>query len=336
MKALSRLAVAGVVVCLLLAAAAAADAAETKTFRIARQPGLVYLQAVLMEERKLIEKHAAALGMPDVKLEWSVITSGGVVTEAILSNTVDLAVTGVSNMLLAWSRTNGAIKSVAGVSGMPQLLLTRNPAVKTIKDFGPDDRIAVPTIRASMQAMILGMALEQAYGPGNHGRLDSNQVQLGHPDATQALLSPTHEVNSHLSIAPFYEIALKAPAVHVVLDSTDVLGGPGTITNAWGTAKFVEANPVKMTAFLAALDEASALIARDPEGVSEIYLAATQERISVAELAALIRQPTSIFSATPRRTMIFADYMNRIGMIKTKATSWKDYTFPAIHERDGS
>ncbi len=321
--------------CLLLGGMGA-RAAETNEFRIARQPGLVYLQAVLMEERKLIEKQAAALGMPDVKLQWSVITSGGVVTEAILSNTVDLAVTGVSNLLLAWARTNGAIKAVAGVSGMPQLLITRNPAIKTIKDFGLNDRIAVPTIKASMQAMILGMALEQAYGPGNHGRLDSNQVQLGHPDATQAVLTPTHEVNSHLSIAPFYEIALKSPTVHVVFDSTDVLGGPGTITNAWGTARFVDANPTKMKAFLAALDEASAMVNADPEGVARIYLAATKEAISVAELAALIRQPTSIWSSTPVRTMIFADYMFRIGMIKTKATGWKDYHFAAIHDRNGS
>ncbi len=321
---------------LLLAGIAPAQAAETKEFRIARQPGLVYLQAVLMEERKLIEKHAAALGMPDVTLKWSVITSGGVVTEAILSNTVDLAVTGVSNLLLAWSRTNGGIKAVAGVSGMPQVLITRNPAVKTIKDFGPDDRIAVPTIKASMQAMILGMALEQAYGMGNHGRLDSNQVQLGHPEATQALLTPNHEINSHLSIPPFYDIALKSPTIHAVFESTDVLGGPTTITNAWGTAKFVEANPIKMKAFLAALDEASEMVTRNPEGVSEIYLAATREKITVAELATLIRQPTSIWSATPKRTMIFAEYMVRIGMIKTKPASWKDYHFVPIHDRDGS
>lgn len=336
MTTLLRRVLLGAGACLLLAAAVPAHAAETKEFRIARQPGLVYLQAVLMEERKLIEKHAAALGMSDVTMKWSVITSGGVVTEAILSNTVDLAVTGVSNLLLAWSRTNGGIKSVAGVAGMPQVLITRNPAIKTIQDFGPNDRIAVPTIKASMQAMILGMALEQAYGLGNHGKLDSNQVQLGHPDATQAVLTPTHEVNSHLSIPPFYDIALRSPGVHAVLNSNDVLGGPTTITNAWGTARFADANPIKMKAFLAALDEASAMVVKDPEGVSEIYLATTQEKISVAELAALIRQPTSIWSATPKRTMVFAEYMARIGFIKTKPASWKDYHFAAIHERDGS
>ena len=201
---------------------AVATAAETNDFHVARQPGLVYIQAIIMEEKKLIEKHAAALGMKDVKVRWSIITSGGVMTEAVISNSIDMAITGVSNMLLAWGKT-GNIKMLTGVAGVPFKLLTRNAKVKSIKDFGPDDRIAVPTIRASMQAMMMGIALEQAYGIGQHGRLDSNQVQLGHPDAMQALLSPQHEVNSHFSIPPFQDIAMKSPLVHHVLTSTDVL-----------------------------------------------------------------------------------------------------------------
>jgi len=313
-----------------------APAAETTDFNVARQPGIVYLQAVLMEEKKLIEKHAAGLGLSGAKVNWSIITSGGVMTEALISGSIDLAVTGISNMLLLWSRTNGEAKSLAGVAGVPFLLLTRNPAVKTIKDFGPNDRIALPTIRASMQAMMLGMALEQAYGAGAHGRLDGNQVQLGHPDALQALLNPRHEVNSHFSIPPFQDIALKSPEVHAVLNSIDVLGGPATITNAWARQKFVDGNPLKTKAFLAALDEANDLIAKDPKGAAQVYLAVTKEKITVDELAELISKPTSIFSATPQRSMLWADYMHRIGLIKVKPAGWKDYTFPAIHDRPGS
>jgi NitT/TauT family transport system substrate-binding protein len=257
-------------------------------------------------------------------------------TEALISGSIDMAVTGISNMLLLWDRTKGSVKSVAGVAGTPLLLLTRNPNVKTIKDFGPEDRIAVPTIRASMQAMLLGMALEQAYGPGQHNKLDINQVQIGHPDAMQALLNPQHEINSHFSIPPYQDIALKSPAVHTVANSIDILGGAATITNAWATQKFVDANPVKVKAFIAALDEASELIAKNPKEAAEIYLNVTKEKISVEELMALLKQPGSIFSATPQRSMLWADYMYRIGLIKAKPASWKEYTFPAIHDRPGS
>jgi sulfonate transport system substrate-binding protein len=313
-----------------------ATAAESTEFHIARQPGIVYLQPVLMEENKLVEKHAAALGLNDLKVRWSIITSGGVMTEALISGSIDMAVTGLSNMLLLWDKTKGGVKTVAGVAGTSFLLLIRNPNVKSVKDFGPDDRIAVPTIRASMQAMLLGMALEQAYGSGQHGKLDVNQVQIGHPDALQALLNPRHEINSHFSIPPYQEIALRTPAVHAVANSIDILGGTATITNAWTSQKFVDANPVKVKAFIAALDEANEMIAKNPKMAAEIYFNVTKEKISVEELTALLKQPGSIFSATPQRSMLWAEYMYRIGLIKTKPASWKDYTFPAIHDRPGS
>jgi NitT/TauT family transport system substrate-binding protein len=311
-------------------------AAESNEIRIARQPGLVYLQAIIMEEKKLVEKHAAALGLKDAKASYSIITSGGVMTEAILSNSIDMAITGVSNLLLVWSKTNGQIKSVAGMAGVPFRMLTRNPNVKSIKDFGPNDRIAVPTIRASMQAMMMGIALEQAFGPGQHGRLDNNQVQIGHPDAVQALLNPQHEINTHFSIPPYQDIEMKSPLVHSVLVSTDVLGGSATISNCWATQKFVDANPIKVKAFIAALDEASDLVAKDTKAAAEIYLSVTKEKITVDELVAIIRQPGAIFSATPQRSMLWADYMHRIGMIKQKPASWKDFTFPFIYDRPGS
>ncbi len=319
-----------------MAFAGPARAAESTEIRVARQPGLVYLQAIIMEEKKLIEKHAATMGLPGVNVKWAIITSGGVMTEAILSDSIDVAITGVSNMLLAWGKTNGQIKSISGMAGVPFRMLTRNPNVKSIKDFGPDDRIAVPTIRVSMQAMMMGIALEQAWGVGQHGKLDSNQVQLGHPEALAALLNPQHEVNSHFSIPPFQDIAMKSPLVHTVFISTDVMGGPATISNCWGKQSFVDANPIKVKAFIAAEDEASELVAKDPKLAAEIYLAVTKEKITVDELVAIIKQPGAIFSTTPQRSMLWADYMARIGLIKQKPASWKDFTFPNIHNRNGS
>ena len=333
MKCFTRLALC-LAACMVLAAPA--GAAESTEFRIGRQPGLVYLQAIIMEEKKLIEKHAAAMGLPGVKVEWRIITSGGVMTEAVLSDSINIGISGVSNMLLVWSKTNGQIKAISGMAGLPFKMLTRNPNVKSIKDFGPNDRIAVPTIRVSMQAMMMGIALEQALGPGQHGKLDTNQVQLGHPEATQALLNPQHEVNSHLSIPPFMDIAVKSPLVHTVFLSTDVLGGPITISNCWATQKFVDGNPLKIKAFIAAVDEASEMVAKDPKGAAEIYVRVTKEKITVDELVAVIRQPGAVFSATPQRSMLWAEYMHRIGLIKQKPASWKDFAFPQIHDRQGS
>ena len=129
---------------------------------------------------------------------------------------------------------------------------------------------------------------------------------------------------------------MKSPLVHTVFVSTDVLGGPITISNCWANQKFVDANPIKIKAFIAAVDEASEMVAQNPKAAAEIYIAVTKEKITVDELVAVIKQPGAVFSATPLRSMLWADYMHRIGMIKQKPASWKDFTFPFIHDRAGS
>src|SRR3954465_9855738 len=93
-----------------------AGAAESLEFRISRQPSVLYLQNVLMEEGKLIEKHAARLGLPGVTVKWVLLTSGGPSVEALLADSLDIVTSGTSNMLLAWGKTNGQVKAVTAVS----------------------------------------------------------------------------------------------------------------------------------------------------------------------------------------------------------------------------
>ena len=49
-----------------------AGAAAAQEVRIARQFSMGYLQFNVMEHEKLLEKHAAALGLKDVKIAWSI------------------------------------------------------------------------------------------------------------------------------------------------------------------------------------------------------------------------------------------------------------------------
>jgi len=49
--------------------------AETNKINAAKQYGLSYLPLMIMEDQKLVEKHAAALGLNDLKVLW--VTLGG-------------------------------------------------------------------------------------------------------------------------------------------------------------------------------------------------------------------------------------------------------------------
>jgi NitT/TauT family transport system substrate-binding protein len=309
--------------------------AEVSEIRITRQPSIIYLATVLMEEQKLVEKHAKAAGL-DLKASWLTFTSGGASTDALLSGNVDLVTSGVTNLVLLWARTRGQVKAVSAASGLPMLLVTRNPAVKTLKDFSEKDRIAVPTVKVSSQAILLQMALEQLYGPGGHTRLDPVMVQLGHPEAMLALGGGAHEVNSHFSAPPYQDEELRNPAVHAVLDSSDVVGGAVTNAVVFAHQKFHDANPKAVAAFVAALDDANAQIAQDKRKAAETYLAATKEKYPVDEIVRMIGAKNVVFSTRPENTFKLASFMAKIGLVKDGPQSWKDYFFAETHGQPGS
>ena len=311
--------------------------AEINEIKITKQPGLLFTPMLLMEHHKLVEKHAGKAGLPDLKASWVTIMSGGANNDALLSGSVHITTSGVTNMLLLWGKTNGDIKAIIGISGLPFKLLTRNPNIKTIKDYGPSDRIALPTVRQSIQAITLGIALQKAYGDDKaNEKLLPNQVQMGHPDALLALLNPAHEVTSHFASSPFQEIALKNPGIHVVLESRDALGGDGHVTLAYGTTKFYQENPKTVRAFLAAYEEAVGIIKSNPKAAAETYLTLVKERATAEEVERLLTQPGAIYQATPIRTMVYAEYMAKAGFIKPMPKSWKEYFFPLLHDGSGS
>ena len=320
-----------------LALAIAAPAtAEVSELRITKQPSIIYLPLVVMEQNKLLEKHAKAAGLGDLKVSWITFNSGGASTDALLSGSVDLVTSGVSNLLLLWERTKGEVNGVTSVGGLPMLLVTRDPAVKTLKDFTERDKIAVPTIKVSSQAMVLKMAMEKMYGEAARDKLDAMTVQLGHPDAMIAVVGGSSEVNSHFSAPPYQFTELKAPGVHLVLDSSDVFGGPASNAVVFGTRKFYDANPKTIAAFIAGLEEANRLIARDPAAAAKIYLDATHEKYSVDEVVAMIKAPNVVYSTTPNATMVFANFMFKTGLIKTRPATWKEFFFPVVHNLPGT
>jgi NitT/TauT family transport system substrate-binding protein len=143
--------------------------AEVSEIRITKQPGLVYLPLTIMEQNKLLEKQAKLRGLGDIKVTWIVFTSGATAVDALLSGNVDLVTSGGTNMLVAWSASNGRVKGVAGAGAIPMLLVTRNPSVKTIRDFTAADKIAVPSLKVSVQATILRMAVAREFGDSEVG-----------------------------------------------------------------------------------------------------------------------------------------------------------------------
>ena len=313
--------------CLLGALSSAALSQQKSEINITRQPGILYLPSHVMEKQKLVEKHAAQLGVPNVKVNWLVLSGGGNQTDAMLSGSIDVVNTGVGNLLLLWDRTKGGVKGIVANSALPLTLVTRNPKIRTLRDYGPNDRIAVPTLKVSTQAILLQMAAEKTFGPDQMTKLDANMVQLGHPDAAIAMANPASEITSHFGAPPYPQIELrKVPGAHVVITSPEIIGGPLTQSQFFTTTKFADANPKLVQAIRDASLEAIEYIRKDTRGAVGIYREVTNDKTSVEELLDLLKQPGMMdWIAAPQGTMKFAAHLHKVGTLRTMPKDWKDY-----------
>ncbi len=311
--------------------------AELREIQVAEQFGIGYLPLMIMEEQKLIEKHAKANGV-DVTVGWSKFAGSNVMNDALLSNSLQFASGGVAPLITVWSRTRGNldVKAVSAIDSMPIYLNTRNPAVKTLRDFTDKDRIALPAAKVSIQAVTLQIAAEKAFGEGQYAKLDPLTVTLSHPDAQVALLSGQSEINAHFSSPPFQYQQLRNPNIHTVLNSYEVLGGPATFNVVWTTSKFRSENPKLYDAFVKALDEATAFINKDKKAAAEAYLRISRDKDSLQDILAMLNDPAIVFTTTPQNVMKYVDFMARIGSIKVKPESWRDLFFPNAHNLPGS
>jgi NitT/TauT family transport system substrate-binding protein len=322
---------------LFFAVSATAAQAEPRVVRIATQYGISYMPLTIMAEKHLLEAEGKKLGL-DLSTDWLRFTGGPPMNEALISGNLDFASGGVSPMLTIWARTqqNLKVKGICAINSMPLYLNSINPNVKTIKDFTEKDRIALPAVRVSMQAVILQMAAEKMFGQGQEHKLDPWTVSLSHPDGLAQMMSGKSEITGHFTSAPFMYTELADSRVHRVLNSYDVFGGPHTFNVVWATAKLYEGEPKVVQAFLAALRIAIKQINDDPAGSAALWVKADKSKLSPAEAEKIIRDKENKWTLTPEKVMVVADYMGRVKMIPVAPKTWKDMFIDTIHDLPGS
>jgi NitT/TauT family transport system substrate-binding protein len=321
-----------------IASASPALAQQKSEISLSRQPGIFYMPSHIMEKNKLIEKHAAAFGVPGVTTKWLTLSGGGAQTDALLAGGVDILNTGTGNLLLLWDRTRGGVKGIVATSAQPMTLISRDANIKSLKDIGPNDKIAVPTVKVSTQAIVLQIAAAELFGADQWSKLDANTVQLGHPDAYVAMSNSQHEVRNHFAIPPFTFLELKSvPGAHVVLRSPDVMGGPLSQAQFFTTTKFADANPKIIQAVRDATKEAQDLIRSDTKAAVEIYKEITGDKTSIEDLLAWLKEPGMMeWNLQPQGTMKFAAHLHKVGTLKTLPKAWTEYYLPVAHDLKGN
>jgi NitT/TauT family transport system substrate-binding protein len=295
--------------------------------KIGKQYGLPYIQFVIMEDQGLIEKHAKQQGLGDIKVEWTTLGGPAQINDGLISGAIDVGAVGLPNLITMWEKTrnNVKVRAIAGLNFMPLILLTRDPRLKALKDYGEKDRIALPSVKISMQAILLEMAAAKEFGEASYEKLDPLTVSMGHPDAYAALNSGT-EVQSHFSSAPFQNRQLKTPGYHQVVSSYDIIG-PHSVSCISMQTKFHDGNPKLVAAILGAMREATTWIKADKKAAAEAYLRITRDKMPVDEMVAILNDPTMVITIVPKGADKISEFLAKVGRIKAKPERWQDYYF---------
>ena len=312
--------------------------AEQAELRIAKQYGLGYLQMMVMEDQKIIEKNARAAGLGELKVTWATFRSSDVMNDALLSASVDFVCLGIPGIATIWGKTKGGldVKAASGFNFLPLQLNTRNPNVKSIRDLTEKDKIAMPAVKVSMQAIVLQMAAAQVFGEANYAKLDGLTVSMAHPDAMATFLSGGGEINNHFTSPPFIQKELEKPGITKVLNSVDVMGGPISFNVVAATSKFYNENPKLYAVFMKSIEEATDFINKDKRAAAEIYIKMTKDKSPVEDILKIINDPQIEYSLLPKNIMKMVDFMHKSGAIKVKPASWKELFFPNMHHLVGS
>ena len=310
--------------------------AEVGEVVISKQFGTLYLQQDVMESQKLVEKHGALLGLPNLRASFIRFAGTSPITEALLSGSLHFASGGVPGALLLWDRTRGMVKSAFAMNATNQRLLTVNPNLRVIRDLGPEDRIALPAVKVSPQAIFLQMAAAQEWGAAEWGRLDAQTISRAHPDSMAQMLGRT-EITCHFSSTPFQDRELSLPGVHEVANSYAIQGvelsTPNTI---YAAAAFRAANPIAWRATLAAFQEATDWINQHPRDAAELYLRSSGDKDTLPAVMAAMSAPGNRFTLQPAGVQRMADFMADTGVLRRRPANLADLFFPEAAEAGGS
>jgi len=322
----------------LLAAPAFLRAQTSLTVNFVQQRGLLYLPVDEMVSGGILQQEATKLGLGRVNATVKTLSGPAPVIDALLSGSADYGTAALPSLLTLWDKTHGTpneIKAVGTVSNGAMVLYTINPNVKTIADFTEQDRIAVPSVGISFNAMMLEMAAEKIWNDPH--RLDHLTVGLGHSDAVAALSAGYGRatITAHIAVQPFTSRGLKLPGAHVIADSREVFGGPLTQITLLATKQTKEKNPTLFKAVANALDESIRVANADKRAAAILWKGAQNASENVDELVALLDDPGFEFTSEPHRIAYFAAFLNRIGSMKAKVTDWKELFWETAHNRNG-
>jgi NitT/TauT family transport system substrate-binding protein len=248
-----------------------ANTAITPVLRVGRGNGFSYAPFYCAEKLGLFEKY-----LPGTKIEVGIINETAKY-EAFAAGRLDFSFSGYPAFIIAWDKGID-VQAVAACSNMVHELTVRT-GIKSLRDFAPSDKIALPELGSTHQ-LWLAMACEREFG--NAHALDNNLVVMSHPDAYISLINGN--ISAHFTQLPYIAKEHEA-GFSTILTNEDIFVNDAT-TVIVAAKKICSENPLAVNGFLDAISEAMCLIYKRDSRVLSII--AEMEKLSLEEVIAYL------------------------------------------------
>ena len=289
------------------------------TIRIMVGDVLTHSPLYVMNELHLIEKYAS-----NAKIDFRISSSGGnTANEAFIAEQLDISVLDISNF------TTGLDKGIPYKIASPLAytrygLQTNNPNIKTLKDIGPNDKIAVSSLTGT-PTTLLRIACEKEFGDAD--ALKENIITMDAYAAELALINKSSGISLHM-ISLSCILRENQTGCPTILDDIDILSEKCANVFTVATIDFVENYPDLYDAYLSALEEAITLINNKDEEALEII--SKYINISKEELIEHIDSGNLHFSTSEYNFLPITDFLYRTEGISTKIESLQEFSFPNV------
>lgn len=205
-----------------------------------------------------------------------------------------------------------------------------------LADFTQRDSIALPAVRVSFQAVVLQIAAEQAFGAGQHARLDPLTVSLSHRMQRRRCWAGAQRDHR-----PFRQSALPEPAIaagghpsRALLLRRDGGGTPSRCSmrrGAGGAPPSRGHSPRCVRRSTPRMPGSRRTRAKPP---SSMFARAPRNEVSAVE--ELIRHQDHAFTTRPEGVQRFAEFQHRIGQIPDPSRWLAGSLLPRAHSGPGS
>ena len=292
---------------LLALAASAASAQSATTVRLGFFPNLTHAPALVGLERGTFQK---ALG--NVKLDPREFVSGTTLTEAFAAGQIDIAYVGPGPAISAASR-GMPVQFLAGAAEAGAVLVARKDSpVKTYKDLAGKN-VAVPSL-GNTQDISLRHIMAEA---GLKSKTDGGNVTITPiPPADVVAAFAGKRVDAALVPEP-WGAALEAQGHRVIgTEKTVWRGGRYPTAIVIVNAKFAQANPALVAAFLKAHTDAVTYLNKSP-AAAQTVVNTKLEKLTGAKLDLRVLQRA--FARTRFTTSLDPEAMKEYSALNVEA-----------------